>query len=326
MWPSACVLLAVVSLAGSLPAYAVRHPPPAKPSYRASIDYRVDGYRPHPVPSDQLPEFLSYAISLDDPNRPVDVHGVALWLYNNHQYYHPLVIARYGLALLEGYRITHDPAYLDRAKANADFLIKRAVRRNGALYFPYRFRYGLFGNPSDPMRPPWYSAMTQGAGLTLFLRLYQLTGDRSWRKAADATFATFLLRRTAKGPWTVFAPRWHRHSYLWFEEYPKNPPTQPLNGHLYGLFGVYEYALATRSAKARKAFDGGATAVRHMVERFRVPGGISYYSIRVHVQYDSYHCVHIGQLKLLALMTGDSWFAHEAQLLASDAPEASSGC
>jgi D-glucuronyl C5-epimerase C-terminus len=296
--------------------------------YRPKFDYRVDGYRPKPVPPERLPGYQSSPISLNDPkSHPVNAQGVALFLYKGHWVYHPLVIARYGIALLHGYRITQDPAYLDRAEVNADFLIRRAVLRDGASYFPYRFSYALFGNRSDLIRAPWYSALTQGTVLTLLVRLRTVTGDERWGTAANAAFSTFVKRRLAKRPWVVFLDRWKKHRYLWFEEYAKNPPTQALNGHIYALFGVYEYALATRSRAAMNVFDGGATTVRHEVERFRARGrGISYYSLRVHAQYASYHCIHIGMLKTLGLMTGDRWFAREAHRFVIDAPRASAGC
>ena len=234
------------------------------------------------------------------------------------------MIARYGRSLLNGYRVTKNPAYLDRAVVNASYLIDNAVLRRGALYLPYRFRYRLFGRRSDLMRAPWYSAMAQGTAVSLFVRLHAVTGEQRWRTAAASTFATFLQRRRAKSPWVTFVQRRNGRRYLWFEEYAKNPPTQALNGHIAALFGIYEYARATGSPAAVRIFDGGATTVRYQVRLFRALGGISYYSLRVRAQYRSYHCIHIGQLKLLGRMTGDAWFAREARRFSTDAPSAAS--
>jgi hypothetical protein len=291
--------------------------------YRPGVDYRVDGYRPKPVPANAL---ASPSISLNDPSRPINKQGVALTRYKGHMVYHPLTIAWYGSGLLSSYLKTRDPAYLDRATANANFLVNTAVSRNGALYFPYRYTYALFGNHADLMRAPWYSALSQGAALDLFVQLSEVTRDPHWRAAADSTFATFMQRRSARLPWIVFVPRWNHRHYLWLEEYPKNPSVQAFNGHLYALFGVYRYALATGSAAAAAVFDGGATTVRHQADRFRVRGGISYYSVRVHPQYESYHCVHIVLLKLLARVTGDPWFAREGQRFAADGRHAHVHC
>ena len=328
------LLLAAVTAALGLAAgiaYATVSPrgvstPHRSDGYRPRTDYRVRGYRPKPIPAEDLPDYQDYVTPLNDKNIPVDKNGVVLEVYGRRKVYHPLTIARYGIRLLHSYRITENEAYLDRAEVNAAFLVRHAARRYGALYFPYRFNYRLFGDPSDLMHAPWYSAMAQGAALTLFFRLYGVTQEARWKTAASSTFATFVQRRSATRPWTVFVARRAKQRYLWLEEYAKTPPTQPLNGHMYALFGVYEYALATRTAAAMHVFDGAATTIRYQGNRFRVPGGISYYSLRVHAQYPSYHCVHVWQLKLLGRMTGDPWFVREGRRFGADGRRANAHC
>ena len=299
--------------------------------YRPGLDYRVSGYRPKPVPAEGLPDYQTYLTPLGDKNIPIDRQGVALWISNGRKLYHPLLIARYGIQLLHSYRLTKmNPAYLDRAEVNANWLIQHAVSRDGAIYFPYRFTYHLFGNPQDVMRPPWYSALSQGTALTLFMRLYAVTGDERWRAAADSTFATFVKRQSSKQPWIVpwiaFVDHRNHRRYLWLDEYPKHPPTQVANGLMYALFAVWEYARTTGSDAAAAVFDGGATTVRHQIQRFRVRGGISYYSLHFHAQYSSYHCIHVWQLKLLTRMTGDPWFAREGRRFGADGRHAHAGC
>jgi hypothetical protein len=69
-------------------------------------------------------------------------------------------------------------------------------------------------------------------------------------QTADATFAIFAQRRSAKRPWIAFVPQ----KYLWFELAPKNAPLQALDANLTGLLSVYEYAIATGSVAAAKVF------------------------------------------------------------------------
>jgi len=294
--------------------------------YVPGRDYRVDGYRPKPVAPEDLPDYQDHITSIAHPGMPVDSQGVALWRFNGHLYYHPLLIVRYGIAMVHTYRISQKPPHLERAAVNADWLINNAVPRNGALYFPYRFNWPAFGNRHDLMRAPWFSAMVQGQALILFTRLYAMTGDAHWQKAADATFASLLRAHSRKRPWAVDITTYRHHRYLWLEEYAQDPPSHALNGHMYALFGVWEYAFATRSEAAARVFDGAATTIRHQVQRFRVPGGISYYSLRVHAQYPSYHCIHVWQLKLLTRMTGDPWFAKEGRRFGADGRHAHAGC
>jgi D-glucuronyl C5-epimerase-like protein len=252
--------------------------------------------------------------------RPVNARGVALWHHNGQDLYNPLGIARYGLDLLNSYPSNPD-AGLPRSRRDECELPHQHgcfAQRGALLSIPLPFR-AVWERPR-PHAPAVVLGDGSRCGALVFVRLHALTGERRWLTAANGTFATFVKRRSARRPWIAFVP----HKYLWFELAPKKPPTQGLAGHMAGLFSVYEYALATGSPTAAKVFDGGATAIRHQVHRFRVRGGISYVSLRVHEQNPQYHCYHIHDLKLLARMTGASWFVREARRFAADAPRACS--
>ena len=184
----------------------------------------VSGYRPKPVSARELPGYLDYVTPLSAPNIPVDSHGVALALNKGRKVYHPLVIARYGITLLQSYRITQHKAYLDRVSTNASFLLDHAVSRDGALYFPYRFTYALFGNRRDLMRAPWYSAMAQSAALTLFVRLYAATGDQRWRAAADAHLRHLSTAAEYKAALGGFRPSLAQPSRLVARGLREEPP------------------------------------------------------------------------------------------------------
>ncbi len=257
---------------------------------------------------------LSDPVALTPP-APVDRHGVVLFERDSKRYYHPVAIAQQALAYLESYRINEDPRYLERARTYADQLAAIGTRARGALYFPYRFSFTLAGNRRDVMKPPWYSAMAEGQALSLMVRLFELTGEQRYRTLADSIFTSFLRPRASGVPWTVFVDG---DGYLWLEEYPKSPPMRVLNGHLFALFGLYDYYLLTGSNDARELIQGAAATVRHYGRSFEVPGQISYYSLRVHVQNAKYHGIHIKQLRELAAITGDRWFANLAAELARD--------
>jgi hypothetical protein len=103
--------------------------------HRPGIDYRVDGYRPKPVRAEELPDYHNYVTPLKG-TQPINAQGVALWPVNDRKVYHPLVIARYAIQMLHSYRVTKmNPAYLDRAEVNANWLIKHAVSRDGRFIF-----------------------------------------------------------------------------------------------------------------------------------------------------------------------------------------------
>jgi hypothetical protein len=117
--------LAVVTTLALLPAHAVafsrahhdRSVGLGAAGYRPKIDYRVGGYRPRPVPARELLGYQDFVTPLTAPNIAVDARGVVVSNYDGHRVYHPLVIARYGITLLQSYRITHDQAYRDVSRS-----------------------------------------------------------------------------------------------------------------------------------------------------------------------------------------------------------------
>jgi hypothetical protein len=104
--------------------------------------------------------------------------------------------------------------------------------------------------------------MAQGIALSLFTRLYESTGAVGYRTAADATWASLLVSRSTSGPWVSYADA---GGYLWLEEYADNAPRlssdRSVNGHLFALFGVWDYWRLTKSSSAVAIFDGAATTL-----------------------------------------------------------------
>lgn len=232
---------------------------------------------------------------------------------------HPVAYAQYGIESIEEYQRTGDKLWLDRAIRQADQLIAIHTTSRGAWWYPYNFPWTYFDRT---MRAPWYSGMAQGQALSLFVRLAEVTGDKTWDTAADNTFASFTLPYSATQPWVSL----NIDNHLYFEEYAGNqPPLLVVNGHIYAAFGIYDYWQHTGNATAERYFDGAATTVLdRMMPIARVPGGISYYCVQYEYcqvpgfQHASYHTGVAGQLADLAKETGDSSFQNWANLLTSD--------
>ena len=99
-----------------------------------------------------------------------------------------------------------------------------------------------------------------------------------------------------------------------------------LNGHVFALFGLYDYWLRTGDTEAAAYFDGGATTVLHrMMPLVRVADGVSYYCVQAEFcqrplwQNEKYHEIHSWQLDSLAQITGDARFTEWASVVRSDA-------
>jgi hypothetical protein len=295
------------------------------PAIAASPAYAHAGYAPHEVAAGDYP-YADYPLQPKEPTGLVDATGVrmfasAVWTAGK-PVDHPVAQAQYGLQLLNSYRLTHDAWYLDRAERQGQRLVDTHVEVGRAWWFPYQFDFAMTsGQPRPVLTAPWYSGMAQGVALSLLVRLGEATGDPTWQQAADAVFASFGAPVSATQPWAV---RVDGAGYLWLEEYPRTPATmseQVLNGHLYAIYGVWDYWRVTRSAQAAALFDGAATMVAHYVpSAFRRPGAASVYSLLRKTPHESYHAVHVNQLHHLAALAAAPVFANLGDTLLQDFP------
>ncbi|MEU0081183.1 D-glucuronyl C5-epimerase family protein [Micromonospora tulbaghiae] len=278
-----------------------------------------DGFRPQSAPETALP-YNDAALAPRVDSFPHDAQGVRLFRYNGVTYDHPVVQAQWGLSNLRTYLATQDSFFLDRALAQAQRNLDRKVESRGAWWYPYGFDYPRCAQRTG-MVAPWYSAMAQGQLLSLFVRLSQVTGDPKWRTAADRTFASLLVTPAANAPWASWVDA---DGHLWLEEYPVSAAVtgeRVLNGHIFAIYGVYDYWRLTADAQALALFDGATTTLHHRVPvDFRVPDWISRYSVGCPGAYANYHALHAQQMLKIYTLTRAPVFAGLADLFRSDYP------
>lgn len=289
----------------------------AAPAGSVPFTFKASTFRINKLPPESRPYAVTAPISLTD--RGVhDASGVRMSLRNGKIYEHPVGQAQYGIGLHEGYRLTGNKAYLDRSIRNAQRLVDRRVARGNGWFYPYRFPFRLHGS-TETLAAPWYSMMAQGQALSLFVRLAGTTGDARWRQAADHTFASFLLPFASRKPWGVYP----KDGLLRLEEYPD--PVRfwgdlTYNGHVFALFGLYDYVTLTGNADALKMLRGALTTARDLVPWLRVPGYRSHYCLRHLHDSGHYHTIHIEQQQVMQAITGDEVFARNADGLYADYP------
>lgn len=287
----------------------------------------VDGFRLSSrdlamVPVGQRP-YDSTVVQPRDGWGLVDADGVRMfsWPGDPTLWNHPVAQAQYAILNLDSYRLTDDPVYLHRAERNAERLIDRRVESAGAWYYPYDFDFAPSGDTTEILRAPWFSAMAQGQALTVFVRLSEVTDDDRWRQAADATVISLEQKAEGSAPFTSWVDD---RSLLWLDEYPRYPAElgeRVLNGHIFALYGLYDYWRVTGDARARNLFRGGlATLEATVMTEFRRPGWLSIYSLR-HAQHTaSYHQVHQSQFLMLWRLTGDPRWLNAASAFRDDYP------
>lgn len=280
----------------------------------ATTGWAFDPQAPIPY-SDRAP------VNVNDPAIEIDDTGLRVYYTRGTPSVradHPVAYAQYGISALMEYQETGEQMWLDRAVRHAERLSQIRTERAGAWWFPYTFRWTYY---QRTMLTPWWSGMAQGQALSLFVRLYEETGDERWKTAADATWASFPQQRDGALPWQTMVD----DGLLFFEEYAGNqPPLLVFNGHVFALFGLYDYWRLTGDETVRRFMDGAATTALQIMPRIRVPGGISYYCVQdVYCQSplwqnSAYHPIHSWQLDTVARLTGDDEFSQWATLLRQD--------
>jgi hypothetical protein len=300
-------------------------PAPAPPAAPAPLTYTRGGFWPHEVPAWSLPYNASTIISRTD-TKTHDRWGVRMYAIGNRLYEHPVAQAAFGLENLNAFRVTQDPFFLQRAQAQATRLIQKHVESRGAWWFPYPFAFALHGNKQDVLRAPWYSGMAQGQALSLFSRLAAVDpGNPLWAQAAAMAFNSFLVGPSDTEPWVS---RVDEHGLLWFEEYAARPASasdHTFNGHMFAVYGIYDYWALTKDPRAVELFDGGSTLVRYEVNTFRTRFWQSRYCLEHRADADKYHQIHIGQLLFMYSLTGSPVFARYADAFRSDYPRTTAG-
>lgn len=296
----------------------------------SALTFATEGFLPRVDTSAPAPYQLVKPVTKEKPV-PSTPAGVPLRYINGKAYDHPSNQAVWGLQQLESYRLTKDGFFLNRARAAAQHLMETSVSSRGALWFPYPFDFGMAGDPSVLLRAPWYSAMAQGGVLSLFIRLWAVTGEQPWRAAAEQTLTSLCLEPLAGQPWVSHVDS---SGYLWLEEYPREPVERServLNGSIFAIYGLHDYwRLVPDSAESAAArtlaaqfFDGGVTTVKaYATTAFRAPAWISRYSLLHVIRNPHYHQVHIQQLLDLQYITGRAGFAQAADLFRGDYPSA----
>ncbi len=280
--------------------------------------FRVDNFTLQTVPEDMLAYYGSTILEVYGTR---DSTGAFIYRHTDGRWYdHPVGQAQYVVNMLRNYRLDPRQQYLDLAVANANRLLQRAVRHQGALFFPYGFDFELHGRGT--MKAPWYSGMAQGIALSGFVRLWEVTGDEKWMTAARDTFLSFRVPRQAGTPWFAVV----ENGNLWFEEYPWTPYDHTFNGHNFATYGVYDYWRVTGNGEAKLLTLGGIATAARVAGTVRVAGGISHYCIAQscldrRVRNVNYHLTHIGQFVQLHRYTASETFGRLADTFTADNPD-----
>ena len=103
---------------------------------------------------------------------------------------------------------------------------------------------------------------------------------------------------------------------LWIEEYLVDPPTHILNGMIWALWGVHDYALATGDPSAHELFGKVVQTIERNLARYDAGFWSLYEQSGTRLKMMAspfYHRLHIVQLGIMRRLTGHSIFGEYAE-------------
>lgn len=252
-------------------------------------------------------------------SQPFDDEGVGVRNIGGHYYTHPVNLAIFAVLRLDQFTILQDEEYLELVRRCAERLIARGVTRDDAVYFPYKFPWYGHHQIASPMPVPWYSGMAQGYSLALFSRLYEVLGEERYLDIAHRIFNSYTHLDDGASPFFVDLVD---DKYLWFDEYAVSgaQPGSATNGHLYAAFCLHDYWTVTEDQRAVALADGALTTTLTHMDRFRRPGGQSFYGINSPKSTAQYHHWHARQLGHIYNVTGDPLWARLQEIFMEDYP------
>lgn len=270
-----------------------------------------------PMPVDSLHLYRNNELTPDLRFR-VDDDGTYVSLQDGRTYLHPVSGVVRAMASLYEYRQFGSETALSACVRTMETIMASAYMVEDAAFFPYMQPWNLHRFEADDMEVPWFSAMAQGYALMAFCRLYQETGDDRYLDWAHKTFASFLQLRADNPIWVVD----QEDGYLWFELYPRNngASDRTYNGHVYAIFGLYEYFMLTKDPRASELAKCGLATALHFFHTWRAPGKISWYCLTHREASASYHASHCAQLAYTFNMTAAPIWIHLLETFLSDWP------
>lgn len=196
-------------------------------------------------------------------------------------------VTQWGLACFERHLAGDSGAWLDGALACGAYLLGEQDDDGGWAHLR-RYKH------SWPLEPPWVSAMAQGQGASLLVRLHGATGEERYEVAARHALAPLLRPVTEGGVQGELGGR------PFPEEYPTRPPSFVLNGALFALWGTRDVGVGLADEVALRQWEDGLDTLVANLHRWDT-GWWSRYALYPHPVVNPassfYHALHIAQLQ-----------------------------
>lgn len=210
---------------------------------------------------------------------------------------------QWGLGCFERYLAGDGERWLAAALELGRYLVwtqERGGRYDGGWLHRFVFPH------TYPLHGPWLSAMAQGEGASMLVRLYGETREEAFAEAARRALRPLRVPARAGGTLASLG------GGPFLEEYPTDPPSFVLNGTFFALWGLHDVALAFDDATAAAWFEEAVDVLARELRRWDT-GRWSRYDLFPHrianLANPFYHRLHITLLHAMQRLAPRAEFA-----------------
>lgn len=219
--------------------------------------------------------------------------------------YNPAYVAWYGLVNLEQSLRTSDPIGRTVFLTQIEWLVAHAIRRaDGAVVWPYTFDWR---EGKAVLKAPWISAMAQGLAMSALVRGYRLTSQRHLLDLCRAATRVFESKIEDGGV------RTSERGHIVYEEYPVYPLARVLDGFLFSLLGLYDFAAESGDSDVFQLFSEGTRGLTHMLNFWSYREKWTWYGSHGYLCPTHYHRLNCALLLTISELAEDPGLSRRAR-------------
>ena len=162
--------------------------------------------------------------------------------------YNPNAIAQQALGYYDQYLDKPDQETLNAFLTQANYFLKHGrIVKDGVLLWEYNFPFEM----RNYLLAPWRSALAQGQAISVLIRAHQLTGDERYAQSAHQGYRAFYYKARDHEGGVLD----DQDGFIWLEEYIVKQPNHVLNGFIWALWGVRDYAVYFENSHAQNLWE-----------------------------------------------------------------------
>ena len=214
----------------------------------------------------------------------------------NKPHYYPISIGQYGLAVFNSFVHSKEETKREHFLRIADWYVNNKTEdiKLGTYWFTN------IPKPEYKIDSAWKSAFTQSRAISVLLRAWQITSDEKYFLLAKNALKIFSVDIKNNGVAVIF------DFGVIYEEYAAKEPTMVLDGHIFSLFGLFDFIRVSKSFDfeshqfAENLFDKGITALLKLLPEYDMGYWVKFNLCKMN-HYPKLDPCTVGYVKLISL-------------------------